>query len=301
MKRFNNKILIIILAVLAGAFVLTRVFRSPARESNLDSDALAVDTAAIDRILLYPAIENHTEVKLTKDVDGWTVSHDNTTGRANEDRIETLLSRLAALKPERIVTRKEEKWDEYDVSDSAGTEISVFAGSDEVAHFRVGKESMGVTFVRKSADEEVYAVTGSAGSAFNVKFDDWRDPYLLRLTKDDITRIEFTYPADSGFVLVRKAQTWMVDDSPADSARTDNYLNKLKVKKLTQFDNEFSASSPSDVTMKIDAGVPLVVKGWRVSPEKWILESDLQPGAYFSDENGVVAKDIFPAKKTLLK
>ncbi len=301
MKRFNNKILIIILVVLAGAFVLTRVFRSPARESNLDSDALAVDTSGIDKILLHPASDDGREIKLTKETDGWKVSRDDITSGANADRVETLLAKLTALKPERIVTRKEEKWDEYDVSDSTGTEITAFAGGDEVAHLRVGKESMGVTFMRKSAEDEVYAVTGSAGSAFNVKFDDWRDPYLLRLTKDDITRIEFTYPADSGFVLVRKAQAWMVDDSPADSARTESYLNKLKLKKIAKFDDDFAAASEPDVTMEIKASAPVVVKGWRVSPEKWILTSDLQPGVYFSDEGNVVAKDLFPAKETLLK
>ncbi|MDQ2656328.1 MAG: hypothetical protein M3Y60_02825, partial [Bacteroidota bacterium] len=90
-------------------------------------------------------------------------------------------------------------------------------------------------------------------------------------------------------------------DSPADSVKTETYLNKLKLKRLTNFNDEFPASSPSDVTMTIAAGKSLVVKGWQVSPEEWILESDQQPGVYFSDENGVVAKEIFPGKETLLK
>ncbi|MDQ2657594.1 MAG: DUF4340 domain-containing protein, partial [Bacteroidota bacterium] len=200
MKRFNNKILLIVLLVLAGAFVLTRVFRAPARESNLDSDGLAVDTVGIDRILLFPAAGKRAEVKLIRDAAGWRVSREDITVPANTDRVRTLMTNLTALKPERIVTRKEEKWDEYQVGDTTGTKVAAFVGNEEVVRLIVGKQAVGVTYVRRSDEDEVYEVSGSVGSAFNMKFDDWRNPYLLRLPKDDITRIEFTYPADSGFV-----------------------------------------------------------------------------------------------------
>lgn len=301
MKRFNNKILFILLVLLACAFVLTRVFRSPARESNLDTDALAIDTSGIDKIVLYPMADARHEIKLTKDADGWKVSREEKTTLANEDRIETLLAKLAALKPERIVTRKEDKWADYQVSDTTGTEVAVFAGNNERAKLKLGKQSAGVTYVRKAAEDEVYAVTGSVGSAFNLKFDDWRDPSFLQLNKDEITRIAFTYPADSGFVLSRNGGAWMIDNVPADSAKTDSYLNKLKSKRITKFADDFAAGSQPDVTIEIEAGKPVVVKGWHISPEKWILTSDLQPGVYFSDEGNRVAKDIFPGKESLVE
>src|SRR5687768_3233093 len=142
MKRLSNKILFIILLVLACAFALTRVFRSPARESNLDTDALKVDTAGIDKIHLYPASDERREVKLTKETNGWKVSRDKITALANSDRVETLLVKMATLKPERIATRKEDKWKEYEVSDTTGTDVVVFSGKDELAKIKVGKENM---------------------------------------------------------------------------------------------------------------------------------------------------------------
>ena len=300
MKRFNNKILIIVLLVLAVAFVLTRVFRAPARESNLDADALKVDTSGIHKIQLYPAADERTGVTLTKDGKQWKVSRDKVNSRANGDRVETLLSRLATLKPERIATRKEEKWNDYRVSDSTGTAVAVFAGNDE-HKFIVGKESAGVTYIRKGGDDEVYAVSGSIASAFNLKFNDWRDPLLLQIMKNAVTKITFDYPADSGFVLAKNGKAWMIDNTPADSAKTETFLNRLRLKKLTNFADDFSANSQPDVTMTIEAPAPFVVKGWKVTSGNWILESDLQPGIYFSDEGNSVAKDIFPGKKSLLK
>ena len=300
MKRFNNKILVVVLLVLAVAFVLTRVFRSPARESNLDADALKVDTSGIEKIQLYPAADERREVTLTKAGRQWKVSRGKINSHADGDRVETLLSRLATLQPERIATRKEEKWDDYQVGDSTGTEVVVFTGSDE-QRLKVGKENMGVTFVRPGGEDEVYAVSGSIASALNLKLEDWRDPLLLQVMKDAVQKITFQYPADSGFVLAKNGKTWSIDNAPADSAKTESYLNKLRLKKLTTFTDDFSADSPPDATMTIEAPAPFIVKGWKLPSGEWVLTSDQQPGTYFLDKGNAVAREIFPGKKRLMK
>jgi hypothetical protein len=301
MKRSNNKILFIVLLVLMGAFALTRVFRSPARESNVDTEALKADTAGIDKIHLYPAVDGRKEIKLSKEANGWKVSRDKTTALANTDLVKTLLLKMATLTPERMATRKEEKWNEYQVSDTTGTDVAVFSGEKELARIKVGKESMGATFIRRAGDNEVYAVSGTVASAFNRKFNDWRDPSLVHVMKDRVTKITFDYPADSGFVLARNGKAWMIGNLSTDSAKTENYLNKLKLKELINFADDFHASSPPDVTVTIEAPAPFVVKGWRASFANWILTSDLQPGVYFSDEGNLVARDIFPGRKSFLK
>ena len=301
MKRFSNKILFIALLVLAGAFVLTRVFRSPARESNFNTDVLKIDTSRVDKIILHPAADERKELKLSKDSNAWKVSRDKVTALANTDLIKTLLAKLGSLEPERIVTRKKDKWNEYEVSDTTGTDVAVFSGNEEIAKIKVGKENTGITFMRRTEEDEVYAVSGAVASSFNLKFNDWRDPSVLRITKDGITRITFNYPADSGFVLTRNEKTWMIDNIQTDSAKTENYLNKLKLKEVTRFADDFTANREPDVIMTIHTPAPFVIKGWKASFAHWILTSDLQPGVYFSDDGNLVANDIFPGKKSLLK
>lgn len=301
MKRFNNKILIIILAVLVAAFVLTRLFRSPARETNLDVSTLSIDTASIDQVKILPAIDNRKEIRLMKEGNAWKVTREQVTAAADKNRIRTLLGKLASMKPERIVTRKKEKWNDYQVSDTTGTAVIALAKNAEVARFTIGKDQMNVTFVRKDDDEEVYAVAGANASSFNQKFDDWRDQTFLRIDIDKISKITFTYPADSSFVLSKKEKSWTVNNMPADSVKTESYLNKLRLKEIENFADNFSASSPPEVTLVIEAEKPITIKGWRSSTPHWVLTSDLQPGVYFSDEKNLVTKDIFWGSKQFLK
>jgi hypothetical protein len=302
MKRFNNKILLIIFSVLVAAFVLTRLFRSPARESNLDLGALRIDTTNIDQVNILPVADGGKEIKLVKDGKVWKASRDNLSSSADKNRVSTMLAKLAAMKPERIVTRKQQKWNDYNVGDTTGTTVIALSNGIEVARLIIGKDQMSSTFVRKDKEEEVYAVEGSIASSFNQKFNDWRDQTFLRVNVDDIKKITFVYPADSGFVLSKQDKKWLVNDTAADSTAATTYLNKLRLKKIEHFADSFNANTPPDVTMTIDAGTtPLTIKAWQASPPGWILSSDVQPGVYFSDEGNQVSKDIFWGSKQFMK
>jgi hypothetical protein len=302
MKQLNNKVLIIILVVLASAFILTRLFRSPGRNSNLDSEALTIDTAGVDHVKLYPAIENRKEINLTKEGHAWKVSSGQVTASANKELVRLMLTRLASLKPERIVTRKQEKWHDYEVGDSTGSEVIILSGGKETDKIRIGKEQMDLTFVRKSNDDEVYGVAGMIASSFNKKFNDWRDQTFLKVDVTKINRVTFTYPADSGFVLKKNGKNWMVNDVTADSAKVASFINRLRSRDISNFEDNFSKNENPDVTVSIEAGsAPVLIKGWRSSPTGWVLTSSLQPDTFFLDEQGDVAQELFVGRSELMK
>jgi hypothetical protein len=302
MKQLNNKVLIITLLLLVAAFVLTRLFRSPGRERNLDADLLKVDTAGITEVRLYPANEQRKEIRLAKDGKHWKATRETLTANAETSAVNSLLSTLASLKPERIVSRKKEKWDTYNTGDSTGTRVAVFRGGDALASLVVGKESGGLTYMRPAGEDEVYAVDGYLSTVFDKQFNNWRDRSFLRLERDRITKISFNYPADSGFVAEKKDNIWMIGTEKADSAAIENYLNQVRSKDLSAFADDFSAPASPDVTISVESKTaPLAtIKGWKRSFYQWILTSDRQPGVYFTDEGPVAAKELFIGKGKLL-
>lgn len=302
MKQLNNKILVITLLLLVAAFVLTRLFRAPGRERNLDADLLKIDTAGITEVRVYPASERRREVKLTRDGRQWKAVQDTVTARAQVNAVNSLLGTLASLKPERIVSRKKEKWDTYHTGDTTGSRVTVFRGNDELASLVVGKENGGLTYLRPEGEDEVYAVAGYLRTIFDKRFHHWRDPSLLRVNRDLITKISFNYPADSGFVAEKKDKGWMIGNEKADSAAIDNYLNTLRSKDLSAFADDFSAAAAPDATITIEgeSGSLATIKAWQKSFYEWVLASDLQPGVYFSDAGPVAIKELFVGKGKLL-
>jgi hypothetical protein len=300
MKRFNNRILIILLLFLAAAFVLTKVFRSPALERNLNDDLLRIDTASITAIKLYPASEQRKEIALVRQGKGWNVILDNKSVKAEAVRVKDLLLSMGQVEVDRMVSRRKEKWDSYNVGDTSAIQLIAVDGSNELINLYIGKQQGTSTYVRLNDADEVYEVSGLPRSTVDKKFKDWRDKSFLRTDRNAITKITFKYPADSGFVVEKRDNVWMIANERADSTSIENYLNKLRSKDIGSFADDFKPSDSPDVTVTIESSTNPVatINGWKPSFYRWILSSSRQPDTYFSDEGQVVARELFPGRKT---
>lgn len=302
MKQLDNRTLLIILILLAVAFVATRLFRTPAREGNIDAAFTEIDTASIDQIIVQPAIENHRTISFQKEEKGWSVKHDKIDARANIALVNNMLTRLASLKPERVVTRKPEKWDDYHVADSTSTSVSILSDGEAIADLKVGKENMGVTYLREASDETVFAMTGSFSSTFNQKFNDFRDQSFVKLNEDSIQKVTFDYPADSGFVLTKTADQWMIGNQKTDSARTQTFLGNLTHKTIDDFADDFSGEKQPDAVVTLHMGTnSFKIRAWKQSFAAWILASDEQPNVYFLDKGNLISEKVLRGKRWFLK
>ena len=300
MKKRTNTILLTVFLALLTAFVLTKTFRSPSRESNLNAEVLRVDTAKLEMIRVsLPA--GSKELVLTRNDSSWTVRQEQKTANVGNHNLDNLLRLLNDVKAERMVSRTQSRWGDYEVGDSSAIRMEAFtSGEEEIAGWLIGKQSAGLTYVRPAGQDEVYAVEGNLRAHFEKDFNDWRDKLFLRMDKAFISKVRFGYPSDSSFTVEKKDNTWMIGNEKADSASIDSYLNKMQSKDLSGFADDFTPDGPPDVTVEYFSNeVPhAVVKAWRGPENNWILHSSLQEGVYFRD--AAFSAELFPAKKELL-
>jgi hypothetical protein len=299
MKKLNNKILIVTLLVLVMAFVLSKMFRTPSLETNMDSDLLTVDTSKVTALKLYPVSNLRTEISFVKKGKTWSVRQDTVISRVEAYPFTNLLGSLAQLKPERKVSQKKEKWDDYKVSDSTGIHVVVLNEKEPLTDLWIGKESGNLTYLRKSTEDNVYAASGNLRTQADKDFNYWRDKSFLRLQPAEITKITFQYPADSSFVLEKKDKHWQIGNELADSAKVEDYLSKLRSKNLSAFADYFSPRTAADITITIEskAAAPTRIQAWRELGDKWILNSSLQPRVYFLEDSKL---DLLRGKKIFL-
>lgn len=297
MKKFSNKILIIALLTLVAIFAGSKIFLAPGRESNLDAEALAFDTAAITKIEVFPRKDD--QVTLHKNDGIWKVSQHDKLVNARESSVSALLTSLAEIKPERVVSRKKENWQRYGLADTTALKISIYKGNDIPETLFVGKTSGGDTYVRKEDSDDVYAVAGYLDTKIDKDFSEWRDQTLIRLDKDLVSRIAFVYPADTGFV-VEKEKSWMIGEQKADSAAVEQYLNAVRFKDHSEFADDFAPEKDADVTVTFtENGKDIVVKGWNTAFYEWVVSSSLQPDVYFKDTSMSIARSVFVGRKKL--
>lgn len=296
MKKLNNKILIIVLLVLAGVFTLSRVFRASTRESNLRHELVNLDTAAVTEIKIYPNAEKNHEVKLIREGKNWSVQMDSRSAAVEQGAAHAAMNYFIHLKPLQMISKKKTKWKEFNVGDTS-TQVKFMKGSEVLADVRIGRigfnqqagqqfNAGGVfTYVRLSDEQEVYSVEGFLESSFNKSFNDWRDKAFLRVKKDMITRVEFQYPADSGFVVEKKDKTWWVGEKVADSVKVKNFLSQLEYKNATTFADDFSPAGSANLSIQINnaSGTLATVEAWKRA-EDWAVTSSHQRGVYFSSK-----------------
>lgn len=294
----TNKVLLIVLFVLLCAFVGTKFFRSPALESNLDMDRFRIDTAALTSLVLrFPHNAERATLTFKRNDSSWTIHDGQKRAQIRPFEIKRLLRALTNVKPERIVSRKKEKWHQYQVSDSSAMQLLALDKHDnEMAEWFVGKKSQGSTYIRHTDASDIYAVAGDLRNDLDKEFNEWRDRTFLKVDKYLVDRLTFQYPADSGFVLEKKGAAWMIADSKADSTNVASFLNTIQQKELNRFEDEFSPSAHPVLTLMIEGvAAPIYIKAWEKADDDWILSSTLQQGTFFRDSS--FTEELFRGKK----
>jgi hypothetical protein len=310
MKKLSNKILIITLLVLAVGFVLSRLFRSPGLESNLRKDLMQLDTAKITEVRILPSGHRDEELKLVREGYHWKVSKGKQQSQSDEALVRSLLSLVRQVKAQRMVTHKKERSEEFNVGEKS-THVSIYQNSTKKVDFQIGKTgftsaadgsfSGGYTYLRLTDENEVYAVEGFFESGFNRAYNDWRDKTLVRLRKEDINKIFFHYPSDTGFVAEKRDSVWYVTHLGIDAGLINTYLARLSSARMNEFADGFVPPHQADVIIQINGsrGSDERVEGWK-GDGKWTVTSSLQKGVYFSGTETAV-KELFISKKKLIR
>ena len=305
MKKLSTKILFVLLVVLVTVFVLSRIFRSPGLESNLRKTLVSVDTATVSEVRIQPASNRIAEIKLVKEGKNWIVVSDKKKSATDINSVKGILGLLQGLPTQRLASRKKDKWETYNVGDK-GTHVTVYAGSKKIADLNFGKTGFApgggrygsaYTYVRLSDESEVYTVDGFLESQFNRSYNNWRNKVFLRLNSDEIAKLTFTYPADSGFVVSKKDSVWTIGKEKVDMAKVQDFLNQITSKNLNDFADDFvvGRSAPFRLLIEGNSGMLASVEGWKEA-DKWTMKSTEQDGVYFSASNALV-KDFWVGRK----
>jgi len=309
MKKINNKILVIGLAGLVAIFVISKIFRSPRLEGNLRKELVKLDTAEISEIRMTSSGDQPKLVKLIRAENKWTVVQDDKTYPADKSSVNNILSTVADLNAVRMVSRKKEKWDSYNVGEK-GTNVSVYVDGSPKAEFRVGKTGFNqnptqqqfgrqgieaFTYVRMTDEDEVYMVNGFLEASFNKSVNDWRDRSFLRFAPAEVSKVSFQYPADSSFVLEKRDSVWVNGNENADKAKVDAYVREFSYRSETSFADTFSATSAPTYSIRFDgvSGTLATVEAWR-QDTNWYLRSSRQPDVVFLNNDQSTMSRLFP-------
>ena len=150
-NKINNKVLIIIFAVLALLVVVFFVYDSHHGERSFKSNLFTVDSAKVTAITIYPKTTSKKpgmpagkEVKLVKTGNNWEVKCDNKSYPADTTSLKRILQALAHVKVESVACTDKSCWSEFDITDTLSSHVVVEQGGEVVRQFQ-NRQNIGGT------------------------------------------------------------------------------------------------------------------------------------------------------------
>ncbi len=302
-KRFNNKRLLFILAVLALILIITFLADRPGANGTLKDSLADFDTSYVSKIIIHPRSGKGGQFEIYRQGKVWMVRQGDIVSRSVDGEVRNMMGEVLGIKPRSLASVSKSEAKQYDLTDSLATRVEFLdkrgkvlsdimfgklsykqTGNSQYSGY--GGNNLHVTsYVRLYNDKNIYAVDGFLSFTFNGSFDDWRDKTILKANINDITKITFTYPADSSFILFKDGNAWKAAGKLADSAKTAGYLNSLAMVNGRQIADNYKTSSPPLYRMELEGnnGLNIKIDCYAGSkPDEYIIHSEMNPDMYFS-------------------
>jgi hypothetical protein len=312
--KLNIKTLVIILVILAAVFLVIDMMGD--KERSFRSDIIEVDTASITSVEInIPKDQVQIILSRTGGSSDWVVMSEGNKYPADVSVVKNILSQLNDIKAERVAATSEAKWDQFEVSDSTGTRVVLKDGKKEVADLYVGKFSYAqppqgmqqnpyqqqrgkmTSFVRLTDEKEVYAVDGFLKMSYQNDVNSYRNKNLVKVGKEDISRLVFQYPDNQNFTLTKNNDQWLIDGQMADSASTVSYLNKIFRLTSSNFvDPSTVKTSDATYSLRIEGNnfTPVDLRAYPSdSTTQYVITSSINPGAEFDGAKSKLFEKVF--------
>jgi hypothetical protein len=297
-RKINSKILVTVFVVLLALVVVVELLDSKKGNRTFKSDLVEVIADEVSSIELYPKVSNGMKIRLFKENDAWRVESEGKTFKADQSTAGRMISELNNIKPKSVVATSKDRWENFEVNDSLGTRVKLLNGSKVIADLVIGKFSFSqprnmTSYVRLADEKEVYGVDGMLGMSFNRNVNSFRDRTVIKSNKTDWTKLTFSYPADSSFVLEKIGEKWMIGDMETDSASVVQYFNSIANLSDGSFIDEKPEISPThQLTIEGNNQMQKIeIKGYYIDSENFVFESKQNPDAWFKSKTS--AEKIF--------
>ncbi len=238
-----STILILVVALTLGVKLSSHSSSSKAFRSSI----VNVDTAMVNKVIINKPTKGK-KVILKKNGADWKVSGaTNTAYPADGRQVDQAINQLTHLQVKSVATRNPENYTRYK-TDSTGTKVLLMNGDKQLAGLIIGAPQFVSrrefnSYVRPVNDKSVYAVNGFLGSSSSTDVNQWRDKGVWKLDKEQITGVDFQFPADSSYNIKRvKDNKWVSNGDTLKQSSVRSILNQFSPLRAEGFVDSLSAS-----------------------------------------------------------
>ncbi len=297
-----------VLAGLLLLFAISQLFNKR-EDRSFKSELFALDTSSIDKVILHTQADGHKEVLLSKSGSTWKAKQGSKQVDIEAGSLDGILKELLSIKVKSIAIQSKERFQEYEISDSMGSRVQVYAGAKKIADFYSGKfgfnpqtNSM-ISYIREAGESTVYAVDGFQSMTFNASFSNFRDKTISQIAPEQITSINLNSNGQN-HALIKNNNTWSIDGKPLmDSTAILNYLNSLQALRGTDIVDDINPTTPAHhaTIMTADQSINIDIYPSQDSIKPFLIHSSINSSVYFKEDSMGTYQSMVTGLNNLLK
>jgi len=316
-KKIGNTGLLIILVALLGVFFIARYISNKKGENTFQTAIIPkIDSARMNGMVIFQRATKTGIPKpfvFTRKGKEWYVSQGDVSGLADPRAAQYMVSQLEQISPDRLGSNDPKDWKQFNVNDSLGTRVVLLYDKDTALDVLVGRfsympqQKKSISYLRISGQKEVYAVDGFLSMNVANEFDNWRDRKIMPGDYPSWTKLTYTYPNDSGFVIQKdSSNNWMFNDGKRpDSLAALNIIKDVSSQNYGVFVNNFDSNGKQPLfTLKAEGKdfSPVLIKAYAAdTANKYVISSTMNRGSFFSGKKNGLFSKVFPSKKTFFR
>jgi Domain of unknown function (DUF4340) len=313
-SKRTGLLLVILLAVII-IFILIRYTKNV--ESNFRTELATIDTATINNIDIKP--QSSPEVKLVKESGKWLVEAEGKKYDADKGSVVNLLYSLNGAPIKSVAATSKAHWKEFKTTDSSGIRIQFKHDGDVVDDLILGKfdyiqpnkqtpnpymrQQQGemLSYIRIYDETPVYTIDGMLSLGMGKKVDDYRNKYLIKLDKKDISAIDIKYSNGSSLDLKKEENKWVLSNGTADSVSVAKYIASISNTRGREFSNEQPEEENLYGTYRVTLSEnrDVVLKTYTKNDTSFLITSSQNPTNIINDKDGKLLEKLFVDKDQL--
>lgn len=301
----SNRNLLIVFITCLALFFAGKLLRNN-RSASFDPVVVAVDTSHIDRIKFIAGGPTQSEFELVRVDSTWEAIQGNIQVQLEPSARKAILTSLASLNANRVVTNDASKYPEFEVDDTQASKVIVWQGQKQVAELAIGgfrfnqQAQTASTYVRKGDKPEVYLIDGFAGLALKARFEQFRNKKIVNSDAADLTALEWMNATGSKQKIQKEDGAWYYAGMEAvDSTSFSAYLGGLVNAQGTTFSDRTSTQGLT-LAEKLtlfgnNMNEPTIIRAFH-SPDTiapFLIHSTVNPEALFNSDSSGLYKKVF--------
>ncbi len=317
-KKLNYKILLIAVVILATIIVIINL--KEGEDRTFRSKVLNIEPDAITELRIYDP-QSQEEITLIKNgEDAWTLMVGDNEYIGDKGAIKNVLNMMNNMQTESIITRNENKYEEFEVSEETGIKVKIFQDGDMTDELIIGKFTYQIdeqiksnsrvsnqqntkltSYVRPVEEKNVYAINGFLKMNFTNAKAIFRMKNIMEQNHESYRKLAYNYPGKE-YILEKHDIKWMLNNQPVDSAATEKYIRSLAMLRNSSFIDtvDISGIKPTHKLKVEGTGfTPVIVEAYPSQDTTigYYITSTINPGSIWNGSTGKLFEKIFKSEE----